>query len=209
MNKYRKFKSRRVKYEKNCQMEHQKTSTKVYLLGSKLNDIDSLIVRDSNVSELIHFSSLNDAKNRFNFLYKILLSPSFKPSIPPSTEELHYHQHFMMLVAFNPVVLEFELADYKNHLLSWRNEKESTFYTQEKFFTTDYWYCPMKTGFIQKFGVLDIAEEIEKTPFIDPDGKMVIRISEISRSTPGTPTEQPKPNIQEKIDKILRDRGFK
>ena len=72
-------------------MENRNVNTKIFLIGSKLNDVDSLIVRDSNAPALIHFNSLEEAKPSFNSLYKILLAPSFKPSIPPRVEALNYH----------------------------------------------------------------------------------------------------------------------
>lgn len=98
-------------------MEHQPVNKKIYLIGSKLNNVDSLIVRDSEASALIHFNSLEEAKACFNSLYKILLAPSFKPSIPPSAEEIQYHQRFMMLMSFYPVVLEFDSSDYRRGCL--------------------------------------------------------------------------------------------
>ncbi|WP_300601984.1 hypothetical protein [Niabella sp.] len=189
-------------------MENRNTGTKVYLIGSKLNNIESLIVRDSNASALIHFNSLEEAKVSFNQLYSILLAPSFQPSIPPSAEELKYHQQFMMLMTFYPVVLEFERVTVKEHLLSWRKKKRSIFCTQEKFFSADYWHCPMRSGFLKEFGVLDVTKDIETTPFIGPDGNMVIRVNEISISSADHSKAVPKPISQEEIDKILRERGY-
>lgn len=189
-------------------MEHQPENKKIYLIGSKLNNVDSLIVRDSEASALIHFNSLEEAKACFNSLYKILLAPSFKPSIPSSAKEMQYHQRFMMLMSFYPVVLEFDSSDYRSHLLKWRKKKKPAFCTQEKFFTGEYWHRPMRSGFLKEFGVLDITRDIERTPFIGPDGNMVLRVNEISHYKEGEPDPAPKPITQEEIDKILRERGY-
>lgn len=188
-------------------MEHQPVSKKIYLIGSKLNDLDSLIVRDSKASALIHFTSLEEAKACFNSLYKVLLAPSFKPSSPPNAKEIQYHQNFMMLMSFYPVVLEFD-SDYRSHLLKWRKKKKPAFCTQEKFFATDYWHCPMRSGFLEEFGILDITRDIERTPFVGPDGNMVIRVNQISHSKKREPPDLFKPITQEEIDKILRERGY-
>lgn len=189
-------------------MKHQQGNKKIYLLGSKLNNVDSLIVRDREASALIHFNSLEEAKACFHSLYKILLAPSFKPSVPPSAEEIQYHQHFMMLVSFYPVVLEFDIDSYKNHLLKWCKKKQAAFCTEEKFFKAEYWHRPMLSGFLDTFGVLDITRDIERTPFIGPDGNMVLRINEVSHSKEGEPGQRPKPITQEEIEKILRERGY-
>ncbi|MBZ4187650.1 hypothetical protein [Niabella beijingensis] len=178
----------------------------IFLIGSKLNDEDSIIVKDQNAASLLFYDTFEKAKESFASAYKILLAPSFRPSHPPSAEELCYHSTFMALVAFSPVILEFDRMTYKDELIEWRKGAASIFRPEPKFYNTEYWHCPMRNGFIDKFGLLNIAQDIETTPFIEPDGKMVVRINQVSRTdSNGQPLKQ---ITREEIDKILKERGY-
>lgn len=189
-------------------MENSAGINKAYLLGSKSYGEQSLLVQDNRASRLISFPTFEAAKAAFEYTYKMLLSPSFKPSVPPTTEERQYHFEFMRLIALSPVILEMEMDKCKELLLAWVKEGQNLFMTETRYFQQEYWHLQMKPGFLEKFGVLDIVKDIEQTPFIGPDGKMVIRINEINHTDPDQPSSPPKPATQEEIDKILRERGY-
>lgn len=189
-------------------MESPSGTNKVYLLGSKCNEEQSLLVQDNRASRLISFPSFEAAKAAFEYAYKILLSPSFRPSIPPTPEERQYHFEFMRLIALSPVILEIEMDKCRELLLAWVKEGQNLFMTENPYFQQEYWHLQMKPGFLEKFGVLDIAKDIEQTPFIGFDGRMVVRINEINHTEPDQPSSPQKPATQEEIDKILRERGY-
>ncbi|MBZ4190546.1 hypothetical protein [Niabella beijingensis] len=189
-------------------LENENCNRKLFLIGSNLDAIDSIIVKDSKASLLLFFNTFEKAKASFAAAYKILLAPSFCPSFPPSMEEILYHNEFMKLIAFSPVILEFDRETYKAELQEWRDEASPIFQTGRKFYNTDYWHCPMKKGFLQKYNLLDIASDIETTPFIGADGKMVLRINKISHPSTEEYSRPTKQTTREEIDRILRARGY-
>lgn len=187
-------------------MEMTDNHKKIFLIGSKLNAEDSIIVKDLNAASLLFFDTFKKAKESFAAAYNILLAPSFRPSLPPSGEELRYHSTFMALVAFSPVILEFDRKTYKDELIEWRREAAPIFRPERKFYNTEYWHCPMRNGFIDKYVLLNVAQDIETTPFLGPDGKMVIRINQVSQTDGKGQTL--KQITREEIDKILKERGY-
>lgn len=184
-------------------------SQKTYLLGSKFNGNETVILKDKSAMRLWVFANLEDAKDSFSKAYKLLLSPSFTPSSNPGKEEIAYHQGFMRLMTFYPVILELEKENYLQIFRKWRKKKAPIFKTKEKFYNREYWYCPMRTGFFKEYAVLDIVQDIESTPFVGPDGQMVLRINQISQSTSNdTDNNIAKQISEEEVKKILRKRGY-
>lgn len=185
----------------------QGDSHNIYILGSKVYGSESIIVTDKDkLSITTAFDTLDEAKGSFRVAYDTLLAPSFRPSIPPSDEELHYHQEFMRLIAFYPIIIELNREDGSNILKEWKDDSSPIFQTPEKFYKIDYWHCPMRTGFFKKYGVLDIAKDIETTPFVGTDGKMVIRINKIDY---GPDNRMGHRGLsEEEIDELLRKRGY-
>lgn len=157
------------------------SSDTIYLLGSRLNGIESVVIENKQTMQLASFANLEAAKANFVQAYDLLLAPSFTPSYPPGKEEMAYHQGFMRLAAFYPVIFGLNKKDYLEVFSHWREKDASLFQTRDRFFgDLDFWHCPMRSGFLKTYGVLDIVWDIESTPFIGPDGKMVIRINEYS-----------------------------
>ncbi len=155
-------------------------TNKIYLIGSRHNQIDSILVLDKRAEALLSFETLEKAKASFRHAYDVLSSPSFTPSDPPSKEELLYHREFMRLINIAPVILEFNQEDCSKILNEWVLEGPLIFRTRESFYNIDHWHCTMKEGFLKKFQVLDIVKDIENSEFIGPDGKPVIRINQVS-----------------------------
>ena len=154
------------------------------------------------------FANLEDARGSFSKAYKLLLSPSFTPSSNPGKEEIAYHQGFMRLMTFYPVILGLEKENYLQIFRKWRKKKAPIFQTKEKFYDRDYWHCPMRTGFFKEYEVLDIVWDIESTPFIGPDGQMVLRINQISSYSNDPGKDILRPISEEEIKNILRERGY-
>lgn len=67
----------------------------------------------------------------------------------------------------------------------------------------------MRTGFFREYQVLDIVRDIESTPFVGPDGKMVLRINQISNAPSNAHGNDTQKQISEdEVKKILRERGY-
>lgn len=181
---------------------------KIYLLGSKADGIESVIITDLETLSVSCFETFEDAKDSFAKAYNLLLAPSFTPSIPPSEEELEYHRELMRLIVFYPVIVELDRAKGPEILTEWRNEMQPVYQPAEKFYDGNYWHCPMRCGFFKEYGVLDIVTDIETTPFVGADGKMVLRINQIHYSSPKEQSKMPKPLSEEEINDILRKRGY-
>lgn len=111
---------------------------KIYILGSKVYGGESVIANDKGKLSISGFDTLDEAKGRFKVAYDTLLAPSFRPSVPPSEEELHYHQEFMRLIAFYPIIVELDRTDGSNILKEWKDDGSPVFETPEKFYKTDY-----------------------------------------------------------------------
>lgn len=182
------------------------TGEKIYILGSKLNDVESIIVSDKKKTTVVSFSTLELAKDSFKKTYDLLLAPKFTPTFPPGKEEMKYHTEFMKLMSFCPVFVELETKNVADILKSWIAPGKDFFRAEEKFFPDDYWHVPMRTGFLERFGVLDIAKDIETTPFVGANGKMVFRINKRSFGPIGNLDDQQL--SQKEIDEILRQRGY-
>lgn len=89
----------------------------------------------------------------------------------------------------------------------WAHESKTAFAMLELFKKGDtYSFVRLKSGFIEKYQVLDSAMEIEQTPFIGPDGWIVIRVNKLSRDPIGESMKDPLAN--EKADDILRKCGM-
>ena len=175
---------------------------KVYLIGSRLGSLESVIVRDAAAGSLLHFFSLHEARLSFKHAYDILLAPGFEPSDPPSTEEMLYHKEMMRMISISPVILAVDLAACSDELTRWKHPEAPVFAPPQPLFNIQYWHCPMKSGFLERFGVLDIVQDIESSLFVAADGKIVVRIHDT-----GDPNRPPL--SLEAIDEILRLRGLK
>lgn len=106
-------------------------SHKTYLLGSKLNGNETVILKDKSAMRLWTFANLEEAEGSFSQAYKLLLSPSFTPSPNPGKEEIAYHQGFMRLMTFYPVILELEKENYSQTFRKWR-KKRLLFFKQKR-----------------------------------------------------------------------------
>lgn len=180
---------------------------KVYILGSRLNDIESVIIEGKKKPGVIAFNTLELAKNSFRETYDLLLAPKFTPSFPPGKEEMKYHTEFMQLISFSPVFVELDRKNASDIIKAWIDQGSEVFETEDKFLQRkDYWHVPMRTGFLERFGVLDIAKDIETTPFVGANGKMVFRINKRSFGPIGNLDDQQL--SQKEIDEILRQRGY-
>lgn len=181
---------------------------KIYLIGSKTGGEESVLLYDKNRMSLMAFERFEHVKASFKNVYDLLLAPGFTPAQPPGDEELNYHMEFMRLVSFYPVIVGLNKNTAINELMKWR-VGAMYFETRDKFFDFDYWHMPMKPGFLQQFGVLDIVKDIEEAPFIGPNGKMVLRLSKINYSSPNNPDDKtPEPLSKNEIDEMLRKRGY-
>lgn len=179
---------------------------KIYVLGSKLNEMESIILEKGETMGVVGFSTLESAKNSFKDSYDLLLVPQFTPSFPPSSKEMQYHTAFMKLISFYPIFVEIDKKNASEVLMEWRDKAHDVFQTEENFFMREYWHMPMRTGFFEKFGALDIVKDIETTPFVGPDGKMVHRVN---RRTFGPVGNLANYQLSQKeIDEILRQRGY-
>lgn len=177
----------------------------IYLLGSKITGIESVVIENRQAMQLTSFETLEQAKANFIKAYDLLLAPTFTPSLPPSKEEIAYHRGFMRLATFYPVILQLPRSVYLEEFSKWRHAEIPLFQTQEKFYgDLDYWHCAMRTGFFKTYLVLDVVHDIESTPFIGPNGKMVIRINQFS-SDPDQPLM---PLTDQQIREHLRKRGY-
>lgn len=183
------------------------SSDSIYLLGSRLNEVESVIITDRLTMQLFTYTSLQEAKEHFVQAYDLLLAPTFRPSFPPGKEEIAYHQGFMRLAAFYPVILQLDKNNYLEVFDKWRIAAALLFRTRDRFFgDLEYWHCPVRPGFLKTFGALDIVSDIESTPFIGPDGNIVIRVNEYGYADD---TNRPlKPLTEEQMKEILRKRGF-
>lgn len=181
-------------------------SHKIFILGSKIYGEETIIINDKDKSSISGFGTLDQAKNSFKAAYKTLLAPSFKRSIPPSEEELNYHMMFMMLIDLYPIIVELDKRDGSSILDEWMDDSSAVFQTPFKFYKANYWHCPMRKGFLEKYGVLDIVKDIETTPFVGPDGKMVIRINEINHGTDNA--RGFRRLSEEELEELLRKRGY-
>ncbi len=182
-------------------MKDMQTQT-VYLIGARLMKMESVIVRDAAAGSLLHFNSLEEAKLSFKHAYNILLAPGFEPQDPPSAEEINYHQEMMRMISVLPVILAVDLDACSDELTRWKHPDAPIFAPARPIFNIRYWHCPMKTGFLEKFEVLDIVKDIESSLFVGADGKMVVRIHD-------TGGLNQLPLSPEAIREILRQRGLK
>ncbi len=121
------------------------------LVGSRFNQIESVLVLDQRAQALLSFETFEKAKASFQHAYNKLLTPSFNPSIPPSKEELEYHREVMRLIIFMPIILESSKEDCLKNLNEWRNDDPLIFRTKELLYNLNYWHCTMKDGFLKKF----------------------------------------------------------
>jgi hypothetical protein len=185
----------------------ESNTDKIYLIGSKLNGNESVIARDNKGASLLSYNSFDDAKHLFDYFYNILLAPSFQPSNPPTDAEANYHREFIRLIAFGPVILELDKKNHKEEVNGSRKRKLPIFKTKTRFYNNDYWHYPVRTGFFKQFGILDIVQDIETSPFVGPNGKMVIRVNQVSGYSDNA-AGSPDSISQEAIDEILRKRGY-
>jgi|GEM_PF-2414641 len=179
---------------------------KIYILGSKLNNVESLIVTKDTRLNIVAFETLDMAKSAFKSTYDMLLAPTFTPSQPPSDQEMKYHSQFMRLIHFYPVFLGIDKKSAPTILEKWKDGSQHLFQPRENYCGADYWHLPMRPGFFKEFVVLDIAKDIETTPFVGPDGKMVIRVNKMTFNGDGGNLRNLTP---EEIDEALRKRGYR
>jgi len=59
-------------------MNNSNANKKVYLLGSRFNNMESILVQDNRASQLIYFNTFDLAKKCFATFYENLLSPSLQ-----------------------------------------------------------------------------------------------------------------------------------
>lgn len=188
---------------------NNKVSEKIYFLGSRLNNEESIILEKKEKMDFAFFASLEEVKALFCQAYDLLLAPSFKPSFPPSKEEIIYHRGFSKLIGFYPVILEMNKENYTLDVLKWKCPGVQIYQTDDKFFgETDYYHMAMRSGFLKTYEVLDIVHDIETTPYVGPDGNMVLRINKVSYRDSLKPQPPLKPFSEEEIKNILRKRGY-
>ena len=173
---------------------------KIYLIASRLNGEEFLIVKDDHrkIDPFVYIT-LKAAKDVFDELYKAY------HNLPASNSPARM-QLLLFAAIFYPVIIAINEKEAVNTIARWQvNHK--LFASEQKFLSDPHLYAPMKRGFIHKFQELDIVKDIESITSVGPDGNIIIQEFRINHTFKDEPTEI-KPLTEEDFKKILRKRGL-